>query len=292
MKEGFEDWLIGSGTYAITSARAAIRSIKFMEKSLDVNICGEEEIMEFVRSQIRKGRRNKTIQNQLHALRYYRIYIKNPIEIIKLKKQTNAETYVPEELDVERIFNYVEKIKDPAKRALYRSLVYVLAYTGARIGEVSALNLGDIIKMDDGRGQIYIKAEKGEASRSLIVPASVISAIDEYINYYRQKTDQRALFAHVRGRMTSDRLRMIIKKIGVAAGVPRLHSHSFRHRVATSLFNEGADLREVQRQLGHISASSTRVYDHSDREMTSRKNADRLEDYYARVRVKNENAGK
>ena len=56
------------------------------------------------------------------------------------------------------------------------------------------------------------------------------------------------------------------------------------HRVATSPFNAGADLRAVQQWFGHIEASSTRAYDHADRAQIYQNNADLLEEYYLRVR--------
>ncbi len=282
--QAFEDWLIGSGTYSVTTARTAVRAIRFLQKSLDVDSCSQEDLMRFVRAQIQKKRRNKTVENQMQALRYYRQFTGNPIEVVKLRKQKSSEAWVPDDNDVSRIFRYVRGIKDPAKRSLYTTLVYVLAYTGARIGEVSGIDLQDVMEKESA---IYIRAEKNEPSRMLVVPASVMSAISNHVDNYRSSTDPRALFSGPKGRMSPDRLRMIVKKIGKEAGVPRLHSHAFRHRVATTLFNAGADLREVQRQLGHVSPSSTRVYDHSDRFQTSRVSADRLAKYYLRATTTN-----
>lgn len=283
--QAFEDWLIGSGAYSVTTARTAVRAIRFLQKSMDVDSCSQEDIMRFVRSQVQKKRRNKTIENQMQALRHYRQFTGNPVEVVKLRKQKSSEAWVPDDSDVSRIFRYVRGIKDPAKRSLYTTLVYVLAYTGARIGEISGIDLQDVMEKESA---IYIRAEKNEPSRMLVVPASVISAIMNHVNNYRPATDPRALFPGPKGRMSPDRLRMIVKKIGREAGVPRLHSHAFRHRVATTLFNAGADLREVQRQLGHVSPSSTRVYDHSDRFQTSRVSADRLAKYYLRATTTND----
>ncbi|MHB8395697.1 MAG: hypothetical protein ACYDAZ_00610 [Thermoplasmataceae archaeon] len=51
------------------------------------------------------------------------------------------------------------------KRSLYTTLVYVLAYTGARIGEVSGIDLQDVMEKESA---IYIRAEKNEPSRMLM----------------------------------------------------------------------------------------------------------------------------
>ena len=121
--------------------------------------------------------------------------------------------------------------------------------------------------------------------RSLGIPNFVYRIVREYVDTYRMSTDQKALFTGKRGRNTSDYLRAKIKKIGRSAGVHMLHSHAFRHRVATTLLNAGMDLSQVQYQLGHISPLSTKAYDHSDRVALGRQNSKVLEQYYTRGNV-------
>jgi len=44
------------------------------------------------------------------------------------------------------------------------------------------------------------------------------------------------------------------------AGVPQIHTHSFRRKFATDLLLKGANLRTVQELLGHTSLSVTGRY--------------------------------
>lgn len=49
------------------------------------------------------------------------------------------------------------------------------------------------------------------------------------------------------------------KRLGITK---KVKLHSFRHTFATTLLNNGADLREVQLLLGHQNLNSTQVYTH------------------------------
>ena len=81
----------------------------------------------------------------------------------------------------------------------------------------------------------------------------VVAEVDEYIEKYRYHSDSRALFTTRTGRYNYNKLRQIIKYIGVHSGVPDIHPHSFRHYYATTLVRLGVDIRRVQILVGHCS---------------------------------------
>ena len=59
-------------------------------------------------------------------------------------------------------------------------------------------------------------------------------------------------------------VRQLVKRCGRKAGVPLTTTHVLRHSCATHLLQGGADVRQVQKLLGHKDLATTAVYTRVD----------------------------
>ena len=151
-----------------------------------------------------------------------------------------------------------------------RSFLELLYACGARISEVSRLDVGSI---DFAGGSVKLF---GKGSKERVVPLYEL-ALDWAKRYVQEArpallarskkacdTDEAALFISTRGRrMSADALRVVFERHVAQAGLdPALTPHAMRHTFATELLSGGADLRSVQELLGHESLSTTQIYTH------------------------------
>jgi len=141
------------------------------------------------------------------------------------------------------------------------AMMELLYSSGLRVSELTSIRFGDI-HFDAG----FIRVT-GKGSKERVIPVNLraIEKIKHYIReerpeILRKKKQSPYLFVTRRGgRMSRQRFWQTLKAVGKKIGID-LSPHTVRHSFATHLLEGGADLRSVQKMLGHSDISTTQIY--------------------------------
>lgn len=143
------------------------------------------------------------------------------------------------------------------------ALVEVLYATGARVGEVVGLDLGDV---DRERRALRVTG-KGDKERVVPLGLPAMRALERWLGEGRPSvvtpSSPPAVFLGRRGgRLDQRQARDAVARAARAAGLRDVHPHALRHTAATHVLDGGADLRCVQELLGHATLTTTEIYTH------------------------------
>jgi integrase/recombinase XerD len=149
----------------------------------------------------------------------------------------------------------------------FAALIELLYGSGLRVSELVGLPLTALTR--DGR----ILTVRGKGGKDRLVPVSepARQALKAYIEvrktYIAPGQSSPFLFPTTDGRsghLTRQRFAQLLKDRALAAGLDpaRVSPHVLRHAFATHLIDHGADLRAVQKMLGHADIATTEIYTH------------------------------
>jgi site-specific recombinase XerD len=107
--------------------------------------------------------------------------------------------------------------------------------------------------------RILIRGNTSKRERKVSLSPGLIEKIDNYLNIYQPKN---YLFeGHSQTQYSERSIQKVFKKYVLKAGVTgNVSIHSLRHSFAAHLAEEGAEIKDVQKYLGHANIRSTEVY--------------------------------
>jgi integrase len=149
-----------------------------------------------------------------------------------------------------------------------RTLVLVLGYCGLRLGEATALRVGDV---DIAARRIWVRRSvtpvrktglvegptKNHASRTVPVPVFIARLLETEIS---DRGPDALLFESARGGgyLTPAQARYTFAKATAAVeGCQGVRIHDLRHTCASLAISSGANVKVVQKLLGHKTATLT-----------------------------------
>ncbi|MGE4312706.1 MAG: site-specific tyrosine recombinase XerD [Pseudobdellovibrionaceae bacterium] len=219
---------------------------------------------------------DRTIARRLSALRQFFRYLisenvvtEDPTSTIESPKQTRTLPKTLTEGEVDMLIATAGEKGTPESVRLV-ALLEMLYATGLRVSELVGLPLSAV-----GENAQFLMVEgKGGHERMVPVSSSAQKAIKTYMNVRTKFIGEEDNGAQAQwlfpsktsdsGHLTRQRFAQLLKDLAAAAGMEdgKVSPHVLRHAFATHLLKNGADLRSVQKMLGHADIATTQIYTH------------------------------
>ena len=230
-----------------------------------------KDIEKFLSERKEQGSKSRTVaRNKVSIVNLYKFLVmenyisKNPtdnLEVIRLKR------VLPESLTTEEVDDLLSVHNEKTDKGLRDKAIFELMYSsGLRVSEICSLKIEDIF-FDEK----YLKiCGKGKRERIVPINDKALDILKRYIQTSRvvmvkgKKTSE--LFLNFRGdKISRVGIWKIVKEAMKKSGIEKhVYPHTLRHSFATHLIQHGADLRSVQRMLGHSDITTTEIYTHVD----------------------------
>lgn len=254
-------------------------------KNSDVNKATADQLKDYLKDLAEKkntkGDKNskiavRTVARRLSALRqFYRYMVSenmrddDPTTNIESPKQGRTLPKTLSEGEVDQLIKTAGKGGKPEAVRLV-ALLEILYASGLRVSELVGLPMSAL--GEDNQFLIIT----GKAGRDRMVPLSdpAQDALAKYMDVRKtfigpeNKSRQEQWVFPSRtsdsGHLTRQRFAQLLKDLARAAEVDedRVSPHILRHAFATHLLSRGADLRSVQKMLGHADIATTQIYTH------------------------------
>ncbi len=238
---------------------------KFLSsKNKNLDAFSKNDILDFLGMIKDKGYSVPSICRFISAVRGFCKYLIME-KIIRDDPADNLQTpkkweRLPKTLSIEDVMSLLDTRNDDSTFLRDSAMLELLYSSGLRVSELISLKFGNI-NFEAG----FLRVT-GKGSKERVVPINLraLDKIKKYIKELRpailKYRESDYLFITRRGgAMTRQRFWQTIKKCGKQIGI-ELSPHTLRHCFATHLLEGGADLRSVQKMLGHSDISTTQIY--------------------------------
>jgi integrase/recombinase XerC/integrase/recombinase XerD len=242
--EHLEDYLekLGTGPYRDTSIRRKVAALKVFFRYLE-----EQGVVS--ESPARKLRIKRPVESRVPTV----LSAREVRSLLAAPKEQISVLSAARDLSPGGRNRYFCAVRD-------NLILELLFSTGIRIGELVAINVGDV---DLAAREIHITGRATRGRAVSLTSEVVLAALATYIDLRSERhLETQALFVGRSGtRLTIYSIENIFKKHVRLAEIKRhITPHALRHTMAAMLVSAGTDIHEIQEILGHASILSTQVY--------------------------------
>jgi len=242
-------------------------SRRLVSSPIDPNSLSSDAVRAYLQWLDQKGNKPSSLARKLAAVRSFYRYLSrrgmvndNPVDGMRTPKQPKLLPRVLTKDDADALMTFPAGLTVWSLRD--RALLETLYSTGARVGELVALDIGDVREPE---GLVRLQG-KGRKERIVPIGEMALDAIRRYrlsLPFQSAGVPPRALFCNQRGgRLTSRSVARVVNRYSSRLAGGAVSPHALRHSFATHLLDEGADLRSIQEMLGHASLRTTQRYTH------------------------------
>lgn len=271
----FEEMLISERNLSLRSLNSYKADIKelleYTKNEINVSKRKIENYIEHLNS---KKAKQSSIMRKMSALRQFFLFLseeklinQNPMLEIKLKNKNKPLPKVLSEQETKLLLSYFEKKSNPKLQAM----LHILYGAGLRVSELVTLTKDAIIYDENSKHYVLLILGKGNKERIVPLNNVAVEAIRNYISNLPEKVKSAQYLFPSRakeGHMTRQGFAKLLKEVAAEVGIPiqKISPHVIRHAFATHLLAHGADLRSIQKLLGHKDISTTQIYTHISNE--------------------------
>lgn len=136
-------------------------------------------------------------------------------------------------------------------------LIGLMYATGMRVGEVVRIKVNDI---DIDRSCLVVRMGKGNCDREVTLPDKYRQLFADWTEWSRRDA---YLFPSACGskHLSPRTVQRVVRQAACLANIAKtVTPHSLRHSYATHCFENGYDIRHIQKVLGHVRLETTTIY--------------------------------
>ncbi len=274
----------GASDNTISAYRRDLELCAHQLKGFGQNLpdAGQGHLEAVLAAWVNEGLATSTAARRLSSIKQYYKYLQieglredSPAKNLSGPKQGRPLPKILSEADIDALFRAAEfqgadGYDAPRDYRLYCQLEILYA-GGLRVSELVAIPLAETSRRDKC---LFIKG-KGGKERLVPLTKKAVNAIKAW-KKMREVTLPTNAIAKVRaekylfpsgsklGHVTREHFAKSLKRLAIKAGLDpaKISPHVLRHAFATHLLARGADLRSVQKLLGHADISTTQIYTH------------------------------
>lgn len=239
----------------------------------DLNNAGADDLKSYLKNLADKdgSKAVRTVARRLSALRQFYGYLvsenlrsDDPTSSLESPKQGRILPKTLSEEEVDKLITAASTSGGNESTRLV-CLIEMLYATGLRVSELVGLSMSSI-----GENGTYLTvAGKGNKERVVPLTDSAQKALENYLidrerNFGKGNKWLFPSRTSDSGHITRQRFAQLLKELSKVAQVDssKVSPHVLRHAFATHLLSNGADLRAVQKMLGHADIATTQIYTH------------------------------